>query len=208
MNAVAVNKKNQRQWKEAMNKWYRVTRTASHDDVMNRFGGSACLFAVKLTPKARKSKYLGNAAKPVLGSSRKNKYKTIFHKIATKKGNPKGSGNYNAALKKYNKGRMSIGAIKAGFFKPARELGKQVRAKGGVTIEPGKSASKSYGEKSISGKMRALAHNAVEGSGDFAEPYMIRAMDETSRTQLDFANRMIKKANAKFAAKTLGRLLK
>ena len=98
--------------------------------------------------------------------------------------------------------------MKAGFFKPARELGKQVRAKGGVTIESGKSASKSYGEKSISGKMRALAHNAVEGSGDYAEPYMIRAMDETSRTQLEFANRIIKKANAKFAAKTLGRIFK
>lgn len=210
MSAVSINKKNQRQWREAMNKWYKATRTASHDDVINHFGGSACLFAIKHTPKARKSKYLGNAAMPVLGASKKNKYKTIYHKLATKRGAKKGRGNYNSALKDYNSGRRAIGAFKAGFFKPARELGKQPRNKGGASLEHGKSASKSYGQKSISGQMRAIAYNAVEGTGDNqdVQAAMVKAMDDVSRTQLNWANNRLRKANQKFAVKQIGKLMK
>ena len=209
MKAASVNKKNQRQWKQAMDKWYKATRKASHDDVINHFGGSACLFAIKYTPKARKSKYLSNAAKPTLGPSKKNKYKTIYHKIATKKGNPKGRGNYNFALKKYNSGRQAIGAFKAGFFKPARELGKTPRNKGGASLEYGKSASKSFGDKSIDGRMKAIAHNAVEGTGDNKDVQraIVKAMDDVSRTQLKWANNAIKKANNKFAVKNVKRLI-
>ena len=209
VNAATKNKRNHRQWRDAMNKWYKATRTASHDDVINHFGGSACLFAIKYTPKARKSKYLGEAARPTLGASKKNKYKTIYHKIATKKGNPKGRGNYNAAVKKYNSGRRAIGAFKAGFFKPARELGKQPRNKGGATLEYGKSASKSFGKKSISGQMRAIAHNAVEGTGDNTDVQkaIVKAMDDVSRTQLKWATDKLKRANQKFAVKNVKKLI-
>lgn len=51
------------EWDRAFKVWMKA-RGKSHDEVINDFGGSSCLFAAKFTPRARKTKFLGTAYKP------------------------------------------------------------------------------------------------------------------------------------------------
>ena len=194
-----------------MNKYAKVKRQMDHDEICNHFGRQACLWAVKYTPKARKSGFLGEAARPKLkGVSAKRLRATgrasFFHALVSDT-NPRGRGNYNKALETFNKRRRSIGANAAGFLKPAQQLGKTLKTRKAVLI-PGASASRSYGKKSKGGEMAAVAHNNVEGSGDVAYEPMARAMNEVSRRELEYANRQIQKTNDAFMVKSIKKLMK
>ena len=202
---------------ESMKQYAKVKRQMSHDEICNHFGRQACLWAVKYTPKARKSGLLGEAARPKLkGVTAKRLRATgrasFFHALVSRpldkyKAYPRGQGNYNQALKIFNDRRRSIGANAAGFLKPAQQLGKTLRTRKAVLI-PGASASRSYGKKSQGGQMAAVAFNNVEGSGDVAYEPMVRAMNEVSRRELEYANRQIQKVNEQFMVKNIKKLMR
>lgn len=202
---------------ESMKQYAKVKRQMSHDEICNHFGRQACLWAVKYTPKARKSGLLGEAARPKLkGVTAKRLRATgrasFFHALVSRpldkyKAYPRGQGNYNQALKIFNDRRRSIGANAAGFLKPAQQLGKTLRTRKAVLI-PGASASRSYGKKSQGGQMAAVAFNNVEGSGDVAYEPMVRAMNEVSRRELEYANRQIQKVNKQFMVKNIKKLMR
>jgi hypothetical protein len=202
---------------ESMKQYAKVKRQMSHDEICNHFGRQACLWAVKYTPKARKSGFLGEAARPKLkGVTAKRLRATgrasFFHALVSRpldkyKAYPRGQGNYNQALKIFNDRRRSIGANAAGFLKPAQQLGKTLRTRKAVLI-PGASASRSYGKKSQGGQMAAVAFNNVEGSGDVAYEPMVRAMNEVSRRELEYANRQIQKVNEQFMVKNIKKLMR
>lgn len=202
---------------ESMKQYAKVKRQMSHDEICNHFGRQACLWAVKYTPKARKSGLLGEAARPKLkGVTAKRLRATgrasFFHALVSRpldkyKAYPRGQGNYNQALKIFNGRRRSIGANAAGFLKPAQQLGKTLRTRKAVLI-PGASASRSYGKKSQGGQMAAVAFNNVEGSGDVAYEPMVRAMNEVSRRELEYANRQIQKVNEQFMVKNIKKLMR
>lgn len=216
MRKIGKTHLNHKQWVQSMNKYAKVKRQMDHDEICNHFGRQACLWAVKYTPKARKSKFLGEAARPKLkGVSAKRLRATgrasFFHALVSKphgkhNAHPRGRGNYNQALKIFNDRRRSIGSNAAGFLKPAQQLGKTLRTRKAVLI-PGASASRSYGKKSKGGQMSAIAHNNVEGSGDVAYEPMARAMNEVSRRELDYANRQIEKTNKAFMVKSIKKLM-
>jgi hypothetical protein len=220
VNAVAANKKNARQLKESMDKWVKVKRTASHDDVMNHFGGQACLWAVKFTPKAKKG-WLTERHRPKLNTEvttrrrRATGHASFFHALVSKphgshSAHPKGQGNYNQALKVFKSKRRAIGACAAGFLKPARDLGRNVRG-GRVKLNNGGSASRSHGKKSKRGEMEARSFNNVKGSGDVAFGPMNRAINEVSRRELEWANKRIQQANDSFmvnSVKSAGKFFK
>ena len=217
MNAVARNRKEVRAFNEAMKKYSTVKRDMDHDEICNHFARQSCLWAVKYTPKARKSGFLGEAARPKLkGVSEARKRSTgrasFFHALVSRKhgghdAHPRGQGNYNQALKVFNNRRRAIGAMAAGFLKPAQQLGKVLRTKKAKII-PGASASRSYGVLSKGGQMRAVAHNNVDGSGEVCYEPMLRAMAEVSRREMDYANRQIEKRNKQFMVKSIKRLMR
>ncbi len=204
---------NAREWAQAMKAWRKAKRGASHDDVVNHFGGQACAWAIRFTPKARKSKHLGDAAKPeLLGGalgerapgvkrSRPTKMQQkMWHSLANKT-HKRGQGNYYEALRIYSKRRRSIGFIKAGFLKPAAKLDPRFRAGRGVELLPGKSASRSFGTMAKRGNMRAKSFNNAAGSGEVAFLPMERAMAEVARREHEWAIRRLQKENNKFSAR-------
>tara|TARA_S200002703_G_scaffold110832_1_gene96410 strand:- start:1146 stop:1799 length:654 start_codon:yes stop_codon:yes gene_type:complete len=215
--AAAKNRREVRAFNASMKKYGSVKRDMSHDEVCNHFARQACLWAVKYTPRARKSGFLGEAARPKLkGVSEARKRATgrasFFHALVSRKhgdhaAHPRGQGNYNQALKIFNDRRRAIGAMAAGFLKPAQQLGKVLRTKKAKLI-PGASASRSYGTLSKGGQMRAVAHNNVDGSGEVCYEPMLRAMAEVSRREMDYANRQIEKINKQFMVKSIKRLMR
>ncbi len=203
---------------ESMKQYAKVKRQMSHDEICNHFGRQACLWAVKYTPKASiRDEFLAVRSKPKLkGVTAKRLRATgrasFFHALVSKphgshNAHPRGQGNYNQALKIFNDRRRSIGANAAGFLKPAQQLGKTLRTRKAVLI-PGASASRSYGKKSQGGQMAAVAFNNVEGSGDVAYEPMVRAMNEVSRRELEYANRQIQKVNEQFMVKNIKKLMR
>tara|TARA_R100001129_G_scaffold182822_1_gene164014 strand:- start:772 stop:1362 length:591 start_codon:yes stop_codon:yes gene_type:complete len=189
--AVIVNK---RQWQSAMNTWLKAKRGASHDDCINKFGSESCFTAMRYTPKARVGKI--NAYDPKKGG-RTFRQRLLFA-MAAKNGITKGGGKMtNYVNKVFNSRKRSIGAVKAGFIRPAMDLGKPMR------IKPysGGSASKSRGYKSKRFKMKAISFNEVDGAGEVAYQPMNRAMAFTIQREHNWAIRRLQKANNAFSAK-------
>jgi len=206
---------NAKEWKAAFTQYAKVKRNMTHREIINHFGGQACLWAVKFAPKARASKALGAAAKPKTPGGprrkRRNDHATMFHRLATgyrrgpggwvnHRGVHKGEGNYREALRIYNSKRRSIGAIKAGFLKPAAMLGQKVRNRS-VKIESGKSASKSWGKKSSLKQLKAEAFNNVAGSGVVGEKPMSQAMSKVIQLEMEYVRKKMQATDNKFSAK-------
>ena len=216
---MARTTNNVKAWRSAMKPWMKAKRGASHDDCINKFGGESCIYASKLTPKAKKSGAMGTGAKPKTPSGsgagqprkkgRRNTHVSMYHALATgyrrapggwvkHRGVHRGEGNYDEALRIYNSKRRSVGAIAAGFLKPAKHLGVKVRS----TPFAGGSASKSRGKKSARSKMLASARNEVPASGVYADAPMARAMAFVVKREHAWAIKRLQKANNKFSAKS------
>ena len=216
---MAMRTNNVKAWRAAMKTWMKAKRGASHDDCINKFGGESCIYATKFTPKAKKTGAMGAGAKPKAPSGsgsgqprkrrRRNTHVSMFHALATgyrksaqgwvkHRGVHRGEGNYDEALRIYNSKRRSVGAIAAGFLKPAKHLGVKVKS----TPFAGGSASKSKGKKSTRSKMLASAKNEVPASGVYAEAPMIKAMDFVVKREHAWAIKRLQKANNKFSARS------
>tara|TARA_R100000808_G_scaffold260_2_gene1558 strand:+ start:4411 stop:5004 length:594 start_codon:yes stop_codon:yes gene_type:complete len=187
---------NAKQWQSAMKAWTKATGK-SRDDCINKFGAESCVKAIRHTPKARVGRI--NTYDPEKGG-RTKKQKLLFA-LASNQGIRKGSGGeqimYPYVRKEFNKRKKSIGALKAGFIRPAIQLGARLK----TTPFGGGSASKSKGIKSKSFKMKAFAFNEVEGSGLVAYKAMDRAMIEAAAQEKAWAVRRLQKQNNKFSAK-------
>ena len=144
---------NAKEWKRAFTQYAKVKRNMTHREIINHFGSQACLWAVKFTPRARKTKALADRNKPkrptptptrsTTKRRRRTKRRedvTLFHALATgyrrtahgwvkHRGVHKGEGNYDEALRIFNSKRRSIGVLAAGFLKPAAQLGAKVRSR-------------------------------------------------------------------------------
>ena len=212
---ASTKSSNAKEWKAAFTQYAKVKRNKTHREIINHFGGQACLWAVKFTPKARASKALGAAAKPKVPGGprrkRRNEHATLFHALATgyrrtprgwakHRGVHKGEGNYNKALRIYNSKRRSIGAIKAGFLKPAAMRGQKVRNRS-VKLESGKSAARSWGKQSSLKKLNAEAFNNVAGSGVVGARPMSKAMSEVARREMEYVRKKMQAEDNKFSAK-------
>ena len=131
---MAANKtENYDEWHRSFKLWMKA-RGKTHDEVINDFAGSSLLFAVKFTPKAKKTGFLGAAYKPVkvaatgdtimVRRTSKSTKKKFYHVLASGlrrsstgfggwsrvAGVQKGKGNYQEALRIYDSRRRSIGA--------------------------------------------------------------------------------------------------
>ena len=212
---ASTKSSNAKEWKAAFTQYAKVKRNKTHREIINHFGGQACLWAVKFTPKARASKALGAAAKPKVPGGprrkRRNEHAPLFHALATgyqrgtggwvkHRGVHKGEGNYKEALRIYNSKRRSIGAIKAGFLKPAAMLGQKVRNRS-IKLESGKSAARSWGKKSTLKQLKAEAFNNVAGSGVVGERPMSKAMSEVIRREMEYVRKKMQAEDKKFSAK-------
>jgi hypothetical protein len=221
---VTTKSSNVKEWKAAFTKYAKVKRNMTHREIINHYGGQACLWAVKFTPKARKSKALSDKNKPKKPSptptrspaKRRRRIKrkedvNLFHRLATgyrrtpggwvkHRGVHKGEGNYNEALRIYNSKRRSIGAVKAGFLKPAAMLGQKVRNRS-VKLYSSDSAAKSWGKKSSLKQLKAEAFNNVAGSGVVSERPMSRGMSEVIRREMEYVHRKMQATDNKFSAK-------
>lgn len=187
---------NAKQWQAAMKTWLRAKRLATHDDCINHFAKQSCIKAMVKTPKARKGSWpLGATANPEKGG--RTKKQKIFYALAAKGGATRGKGIKAAAMKIYTARRRGIGAIKAGFIKPAKELGAKLGAR---TFGRG-SASRSRGYLSRRLKMKATAVNNVPGAGTVAYRPMEAAKAEVVRKEHQWAIRRLQKANNLFSAK-------
>ena len=180
-----------------MKTWMKRKRTGSYHDCINNYAQKATLRAIRHTPKARLTGYLGAPTDPKKGG--KTKKQRFFYAKASKGGKRKGTGGNKvmlpAALKLWKRARSSTGAIKAGFIQPALDFGAKVR------LRPfaGGSASRSKGQKSYSGnKVKAQSFNAVEASGDIAYRPMLKALSEIIKEEDDWATGRLKKANKSF----------
>ena len=212
---------NAKEWKAAFTQYAKVKRNMTHREIINHFGGQACLWAVKFSPKARKSKAISDGNKPKKPSPtptrstakrrRRNDNATLFHALATgyrrgpggwvkHRGVHRGEGNYKEALRIYDSKRRSIGAIKAGFLKPAAMLGQKVRNRS-VKLESGKSASRSWGKKSSLKQLKAEAFNNVAGSGVVGEAPMAQAMSKVIQLEMEYVRKKLQATDNKFSAK-------
>jgi hypothetical protein len=189
---------NAKQWQSAMKAWRKAKRGASHDDCINKFGSESCVKAISFTPKTKVGKI--NTYDPAKGG--KTKKQKLLFALASQKGIKKGSGGqqvmYPYVNKEFSKRKRSIGANKAGFIKPAIQLGANLRLK----PYGGGSASESKGIKSKRFKMRAFSFNEVDGAGIVGHGPMRRAMDFVVKKEHAWAIKRLQKANNKFSAKT------
>lgn len=221
---ASTKSSNVKEWKAAFTQYAKVKRNKTHREIINHFGGQACLWAVKFSPKARKSKALSDKNKPKKPnptptrtprkgrrSLKQKEDVNLFHRLATgyrrtlggwakHRGVHKGEGNYNEALRIYNSKRRSIGAIKAGFLKPAAMLGQKVRNRS-VKLESGKSAARSWGKKSSLKQLKAEAFNNVAGSGAVGKKPMSSAMSEVIRREMEYVRKKMQAEDNKFSAK-------
>lgn len=188
---------NAKQWQAAMKAWRKAKRGVSHDDCINKFGSESCLRAIAFTPKARIGKI--NTYDPAKGG--KTKKQKLLFALASKAGIKKGSGGqqimYPYVQKLFNKRKQSLGANKAGFIEPAKDLGAKVR----TSSYAGGSASRSKGIKSKRFKMKAISYNEVDGAGIVAYEPMNRAMDFVAKREHSWAIKRLQKTNNTFSAK-------
>jgi hypothetical protein len=188
---------NAKEWSAAMKAWLKVKRRASHDDCINKFGSESCFKAMQYTRKAPKSKI--TVYNPQKGG--KTFKQKLLYAMASKNGIRKGKGG-NKVMRPYvdkvYKSRVrGIGVVKAGFIKPATDLGKQ------MAIKPygGGSASKSKGQKSIRFRMKAKSFNEVSGSGIHGYKPMQRAMAFVVHKEHNWAINRLQKANNSYSSK-------
>jgi len=170
----------------------------SHDDCVNKFAYESCVKAISFTPKAKTGKM--NTFNPEKGG--KTKKQKLLFALASKKGIKKGSGGsqvmYPYVKKEFNKRKRSVGAVKAGFIKPAIELGAKLR----IRPYAGGSASRSKGTKSKRYRMKALSVNVVDGAGKIGDKPMLRAMSFAIEKEHNWAIKRLQKRNNKFSAKS------
>jgi hypothetical protein len=187
---------NAKQWQSAMKAWTKATGK-SRDDCINKFGAESCVKAMRFTPRAKVGKI--NTFDPEKGG--KTKKQKLLFALASKKGIRKGTGGeqvmYPYVRKEFNKRKKSIGANKAGFIKPAIQLGARLRA----NPFGGGSASRSKGIKSKSFKMKAISFNEVAGAGIVGYAPMNRAMMAAAAQEKAWAIRRLQKQNNKFSAR-------
>ena len=177
-------------------KLWAKARKRTHDEVINHFGSQACLWAVKFTPKAALGKFPLNAtADPEKGG--KTHKQRFYYALAAKTGARRGEGIKDKARNRYKKRRSGSGFLRAGFLRPASELGAKVRS----MPRPGGEADRSKGTKSRGGRQRAKSFNNAEGSGDIAYKPMQKAMGTVAKLEGNFAIRRLQKANNRFSAK-------
>lgn len=192
-----IARTNVKQWQAAMKAWRKAKRGVSHDDCINKFGSESCLRAISFTPKTRVNRI--NTYDPSKGG--KTKKQKLLFALASNAGIRKGSGGeqvmYPYVQRIFKKRKSSIGANKAGFLNPARDLGAR------VTSSPyaGKSASKSKGIKSARFRMKAYSFNEVDGAGKVAYAPMNRAMEFVAMREHNWAINRLQKANNTFSAK-------
>jgi len=221
---------NVKEWKNAFSRYAKVKRKMTHREIINHFGAQACLWAVKYTPRARKTKALADRNRPKRPeptptrstTKRRRRIKrredvNLFHALATgyrrtahgwvkHRGVHKGEGNYEEALKIYNSKRRSIGVLAAGFLKPAAQLGAKLRTQK-KTPAPGSPALKSWGKKSSLKALKAEAFNNVPGSGAIenmaGSKYrpMARAMNKVIQLEMEYVRKKMQKEDNKFSSK-------
>jgi len=190
---------NAKQWQSAMKAWMKAKRGASHDDCINKFGAESSVKAIAYTKKTSMGKL--NTIDPAKGG---RTYKQrVLYALAARAGIKKGAGGARVMTphveKMFSERKSSLGAIKAGFIKPAKQLGAR------LTKSPfaGGSASRSRGFKSRSFRMRASALNEVNASGedDIGRKPMERAMNFVVQREHTWAIKRLQKANNTFSAK-------
>lgn len=190
-------KSNADAWKAGMRAWLKAKRRASHDDCINKFGSESCFKAMQFTPKTPRGKI--TVYNPNKGG--KTYRQRLLYALAAKRGIKKGKGGEKIMrpyVDKIYKSRLKgIGVVKAGFIKPATQLGKK------MAINPysGGSASKSRGQKSVRFKMKAKSFNEVPGAGSVGYKPMDRAMAFVVQKEHNWAIKRLQKANNHYSTK-------
>lgn len=188
---------NVKQWRAAMKTWMKAKRGASYDDCINKFGAESSAKAITYTKKTSMSKL--NTIDPARGG--KTRKQQVLFALASKAGVKRGTGGakvmYPHVQKMFSRRKSSLGAIKAGFINPAKQLGARLKS----SPFGGGSASRSRGYKSRTQRMRAIAMNEVNASGVYAKAPMERAMNFVVKREHAWAIKRLQKANNHFSAR-------
>jgi len=182
-----------------MKAWMKAKRGASHDDCINKFGAESCVKAISYTKKTPMGRL--NTIDPAKGG--KTYKQRVLYALASNAGIRKGSGGNRTMTpyveRQFSKRKSSLGAVKAGFINPAKQLGARLKS----SPFGGGSASKSRGHKSTGTKMKAIARNEVNASGEdkIGKKPMERAMNFVVQREHAWAIKRLQKANNTFSSR-------